>query len=160
MEASELGNTLANMTSGEESPLGNLVGVGDYQAVFQMAGAVNSLLNVQSSPGSLNDTEEQRNMTAKRKAVRRMAVQHYHTTSCTSCSPPSPLVVNSYIDAEKRRKEMILWRMRMELGAFRQCKFGELEQAYVCTAFAQQLATLESNWNRVCKANLINNLTS
>ena len=88
MDANQLGDTLSGMTSGEDSPLGSLLGVGDFQAVFQMAGAVNSLMNAQSAPdsaaaGALNETEEQRNNTAKKKAVTRAATRHERSESRT-----------------------------------------------------------------------------
>lgn len=44
MKENELGDKLADMTSGENSDLGKLVSVGDTQAALRLAGAVNSCL--------------------------------------------------------------------------------------------------------------------
>lgn len=60
---------LSNMTSGENSDLTKLVNVGDSQAALRMAGAVNSLLNSQSSKTPTNDTEGEDARKEKRKAV-------------------------------------------------------------------------------------------
>ena len=60
---------LSNMTSGENSDLSKLVNVGDSQAALRMAGAVNSLLNSQSSKTPSNDTEGKDARKEKRKAV-------------------------------------------------------------------------------------------
>ena len=69
MEEEQLGDKLSNMTSGENSDLSKLVNVGDSQAVLRMAGAVNSLLNSQSSKSPSNDTEGKDTRKEKRKAV-------------------------------------------------------------------------------------------
>ena len=61
---------LTNMTSGENSDLSKLVNIGDSQAALRMAGAVNSLLNSQSSKTSSNDTEGKDARKEKRKAVK------------------------------------------------------------------------------------------
>ena len=57
------------MTSGENSDLTKLVNVGDSQAALRMVGAVNSLLNSQSSKTPSNDTEGEDTRKEKRKAV-------------------------------------------------------------------------------------------
>ena len=69
IEEEKLGDMLSNMTSGENSDLSKLVNVGDSQAVLRMAGAVNSLLNSQSSKSPSNDTEGKDTRKEKRKAV-------------------------------------------------------------------------------------------
>lgn len=69
IEEEKLGDMLSNMTSGENSDLSKLVNVGDSQAVLRMAGAVNSLLNSQSSKSPSNDTEGKDRRKEKRKAV-------------------------------------------------------------------------------------------
>ena len=74
IEEEQLGDMLSNMTSGENSDLSKLVNVGDTQAVLRMAGAVNSLLNSQSSKSPSNDTEGEDAKKEKRKAVNRFAL--------------------------------------------------------------------------------------
>lgn len=69
IEEDQLGDMLANMTSGENSELSKLVNVGDSQAALRMAGAVNSLLNAQSSKTPSNDSEGDSARREKRKAV-------------------------------------------------------------------------------------------
>lgn len=69
IEEDQLGDMLANMTSGENSELSKLVNVGDSQAALRMAGAVNSLLNAQSSKTPSNDTGREDARKEKRKAV-------------------------------------------------------------------------------------------
>ena len=64
-----MGDMLANMTSGENSELSKLVNVGDSQAALRMAGAVNSLLNAQSSKTPSNNTRGEDARKEKRKAV-------------------------------------------------------------------------------------------
>ena len=64
-----MGDMLANMTSGKNSELSKLVNVGDSQAALRMAGAVNSLLNAQSSKTPSNDTGGEDARKEKRKAV-------------------------------------------------------------------------------------------
>lgn len=61
---------LTNMTSGENSDLSKLVNIGDSQAALRMAGAVNSLLNSQSSKTPSNDTKGKDARKEKRKAVK------------------------------------------------------------------------------------------
>lgn len=70
IEEEQLGDMLTNMTSGENSDLSKLVNIGDSQAALRMAGAVNSLLNSQSSKTSSNDTEGKDARKEKRKAVK------------------------------------------------------------------------------------------
>ena len=70
MEEEQLGDKLSNMTLGENSDLSKLVNVGDSQAVLRMAGAVNSLLNSQSSKSPSNDTEGEDTRKEKRTAVK------------------------------------------------------------------------------------------
>lgn len=69
IEEEQLGDMLFDMTSGENSNLSKLVNVGDSQAVLRMAGAVNSLLNSQSSKSPSNDTEGKDTRKEKRKVV-------------------------------------------------------------------------------------------
>lgn len=69
MQEDQLGDMLANMTSGENSDLNKLVNVGDSQAALRMAGAVNSLLNAQSSKTPSNDTGGEVARREKRKSV-------------------------------------------------------------------------------------------
>ncbi|CAH3178149.1 unnamed protein product, partial [Porites lobata] len=68
MKEDELGDKLADMTSGENSDLGKLVSVGDTQAALRLAGAVNSLLNAQSTKSPSNDTKDISARKEKRKA--------------------------------------------------------------------------------------------
>lgn len=70
IEGDQLDNMLANMTSGENSQLSNLVNVGDSQAALRMVGAINSLLNAQSTKTpSGNDSEREGARKEKRKEV-------------------------------------------------------------------------------------------
>lgn len=69
MQEDKLGDMLANMTSGENSDLSKLVYVGDSQAALRLAGAVNSLLNAQSSKVPSNNTDGENARKEKRKAV-------------------------------------------------------------------------------------------
>lgn len=70
IEGDKLDNMLANMTSGENSQLSNLVNVGDSQAALRMVGAINSLLNAQSTKTpSGNDSEREGARKEKRKEV-------------------------------------------------------------------------------------------
>ena len=75
IEEEKLGDMLSNMTSGENSDLSKLVNVGDSQAVLRMAGAVNSLLNSQSSKLPSNGTKGKDARKKKRKAVNRFSLQ-------------------------------------------------------------------------------------
>lgn len=73
IEQEQLGDMLSNMTSGENSDLSKLVNVGDSQAALRMAGAVNSLLNSQSSKSPTNDTDGKDTRKEKRKAVNKFS---------------------------------------------------------------------------------------
>lgn len=75
MKEDELGDKLADMTSGENSDLGKLVSVGDTQAALRLAGAVNSLLNAQSTKSPSNDTKDIGARKERRKAVRTAIVK-------------------------------------------------------------------------------------
>ena len=73
LEQEQLGDMLSNMTSGKNSALSKLVNVGDSQAALRMAGAVNSLLNSQSSKTPSNDTDGKDTRKEKRKAVNKFS---------------------------------------------------------------------------------------
>ena len=85
MQEDELGDMLSNMTSGENSDLSKLVNVGDSQAALRLAGAVNSLLNAQSSKVEApNNTEDVNARREKRKAVRTSVIQAATSLPVTS----------------------------------------------------------------------------
>ena len=84
LQEDKLGDMLANMTSGENSDLSKLVNVGDSQAALRLAGAVNSLLNAQSSKVPSNDTEELNARREQRKAVRTSVIKAATSLPVTS----------------------------------------------------------------------------
>ena len=84
MQEDELGDILGNMTSGENSDLSKLVNVGDSQAALRLAGAVNSLLNAQSSKAPSNYTDNLNARKEERKAVRTSVINAATSLPVTS----------------------------------------------------------------------------
>ena len=85
MQDDKLDDILANMTSGEDSDLSKLVYVEDSQAALRLAGAINSLLNAQSSKVKpANNTKELNKRKEKRKAVRTSVVKSTTSLPVTS----------------------------------------------------------------------------
>ena len=85
MQDDKLDDILANMTSGENSDLSKLVYVEDSQAALRLAGAINSLLNAQSSKVKpANNTKELNKRKEKRKAVRTSVVKSITSLPVTS----------------------------------------------------------------------------